>query len=122
MLICYQRKILLASWWLILIWCERKILLTDWLTSQANRVNVLVGRLIWAIEANTTGIDFLASASNDHMGLTWPRILSMGQYPNTHELLGKNIILFHFILFYLQREREYRPFTALTVHRNLYSP
>lgn len=67
MLICYQRKILLASWWLILIWCERKILLVDWLISQANRVNILVGRLIWAIEANTTGIDFPASASNDHM-------------------------------------------------------
>jgi len=39
MLICYERKVLLAGWWLVLIWCERKALLADWLTSQANRVN-----------------------------------------------------------------------------------
>jgi len=26
-LICCERKVLLASWWLVLIWCERKILL-----------------------------------------------------------------------------------------------
>jgi len=55
--------------WLVadtdLVW--KKILLADWLTSQTNRVSVLVGRLIWAIQAYTTGIDFPASASNDHM-------------------------------------------------------
>jgi len=26
-LICCERKILLAGWWLMLVWCERKILL-----------------------------------------------------------------------------------------------
>ena len=38
MLICCQRKILLAvGWWLMLIWYEKKILLAGWLTSQLNR-------------------------------------------------------------------------------------
>ena len=32
-LICCERKILLVGWWLVLIWCERKILLL-------NRVNI----------------------------------------------------------------------------------
>jgi hypothetical protein len=27
-----------GGWWLVLIWCERKTLLFDWLTSQANKV------------------------------------------------------------------------------------
>jgi len=27
MLICCERKVLLAGWWLVLIWCERKALL-----------------------------------------------------------------------------------------------
>jgi len=26
-LICCEKKILLASWWLVLIWCDRKALL-----------------------------------------------------------------------------------------------
>ena len=26
-LICCERKVLLAGWWLVLVWCERKILL-----------------------------------------------------------------------------------------------
>jgi len=26
-LICCERKVLLAGWWLVLIWCERKVLL-----------------------------------------------------------------------------------------------
>jgi len=31
-LICCEKKVLLADWWLILIWCERKTLLdADWL-------------------------------------------------------------------------------------------
>jgi len=29
---------LTSGWWLVVIWYERKTLLADWLTSQANRV------------------------------------------------------------------------------------
>jgi len=28
-LIYCERKVLLAGWWLVLVWCERKILLAD---------------------------------------------------------------------------------------------
>ena len=38
MLICCEKKLLLTDWWLVLIWCERKILLTDWWSNQQNRV------------------------------------------------------------------------------------
>jgi len=38
-LIYYEKKILLADWWLVLEWCERKTLLDWMLLELPNRVN-----------------------------------------------------------------------------------
>ena len=32
-LICCERKVLLTDWWLMLIWCDKKIILAGWLTN-----------------------------------------------------------------------------------------
>jgi len=36
-LIFCERKVLLTGWWLVLVRCERKSLLAGWLISQQNR-------------------------------------------------------------------------------------
>jgi len=49
-LICCERKVLLTGWWLVLIWCERKTMLAGWLTSQQNRLTVANHQLIIIIK------------------------------------------------------------------------
>jgi len=41
-LICCEKKVLLAGWWLVLVWYERKILLVG--CSEQSDQNHLVGR------------------------------------------------------------------------------
>jgi len=34
-----------CGWWLVLVWCERKILLVGWKSSQQKRANAALGSL-----------------------------------------------------------------------------
>jgi hypothetical protein len=36
-LIYYERKVLITGWWLMVIWCERKTLLAVWLANKQGR-------------------------------------------------------------------------------------